>query len=75
MAKVVNSYADNSGKVHDTVEEAVIADLSNVLGRIGAEAGLTAGIAKTILAKRDEIEAIFAEFDELVGYIVDEAVQ
>ncbi len=66
MAKIINAFADNAGHIHESAEDAVIADISNVLGRIGAEAGLTLPIARTILAKRSEIEAIFAELDTLL---------
>lgn len=65
MAKVVTAYADNSGAIHASPLDAILVDLSTVLGRIGAEAGLTTGVARLILEKREEIEEIFAEFDAM----------
>jgi 3-methyladenine DNA glycosylase Tag len=65
MAKVVQAFADNSGQIHSSAEYAIIADLSNILGRVGAEAGITQGLAQLILKKRPEIERAFADFDAI----------
>jgi len=63
MAKVANAYADNCGVLHTTPHDAAVADLTTVLGRIGAEAGITAGLARMIIEKRPEIETVFADLD------------
>ena len=63
MASVTNAYADNSGVLHTTPHDAAIADLTSVLGRIGNEAGLAAGLARMIIEKRPEIETVFADLD------------
>ncbi len=65
MAKVAKCFADNSGITHDTPEEATIADIALVLGRLSADSGIAGGVAKLIFDKRAEIEAAFAEFDEM----------
>lgn len=67
MAKITHAFADNRGALHLTAEAAVLADLTVILGRIGAESALTAGLAQRILEKRSEIEALFQEFDQMVG--------
>lgn len=65
MVKVVTAYEDGSGVLHSTPEGATLAELTKVLGRIGAESGLTSGLAKVILDKRNEIERIFLDLDTM----------
>lgn len=65
MAKVAYAYADNTGTLYGTPEEAALADLAAVLGRIGAEAGITGGLARMILEKRADIEKVFADLDDM----------
>lgn len=67
MAKVVTAFADNSGAIHAAPIDAILVDLTAVLGRIGAEGGLTTGLAQIILDKRTEIETIFADLDAMVA--------
>lgn len=66
MATECTAYRDNKGSLHATPERATLADLANVLGRVGEEGGMTAGVAKLIFEKRDEIERVFAEHDEML---------
>lgn len=63
MAKIIEAYADNNGALHQTPHDAAVADLTTVLGRIGAEAGITAGLARMIIEKRPDIEAVFSDLD------------
>lgn len=65
MARSIEAYRDERGSVHDTPEEAVIADIAAALGRVGEEGGLTAGVAKLIFEKRPAIERAFADYDRL----------
>lgn len=65
MAKTVPAYADNQGNLHPTPDQAALADLSTVLGRIGGESGITAGLSKCIIEKRAEIEQVFADLDAM----------
>lgn len=68
MASIVQAYADNSGTLHTHPYDAAVADLTVVLGRIGGETGITSGLAKLIIEKRAEIEAVFADFDAMSTY-------
>lgn len=67
VAKVAMAFADNQGKLHPTAEAAGLADLTVILGRIGAESALTAGLAQRIIEKRAEVEAVFADLDAMTG--------
>lgn len=68
MAKVAFAYADNSGALHADPEDAALADLASVLGRIGADSGITGGLARMILEKRTEIEKVFIDLDHMVSH-------
>jgi len=65
MATICTAYKDRRGELHGTPEKATLADLAAVLGRVGDEGGMTAGVAKLIFDKRLEIERVFAEHDVL----------
>ncbi|MCX7284379.1 MAG: hypothetical protein NTX28_10100 [Novosphingobium sp.] len=67
MAKIATAFADNRGNLHPTAEAAVLADLTVILGRVGAESSLTAGLAQRIIEKRADIEAVFADLDAMTG--------
>jgi len=75
MAKVAYAYADNAGSLYSTPEEAALADLAAVLGRIGAEAGITGGLARMILEKRTEIEKVFFDLDHMVSHAKQPALE
>lgn len=66
MASVVFAYADNAGTMHHAPIDAAVADISTILGRIGADSGIAAGIARKIIEKRAELEAVFAELDQMI---------
>ena len=65
MAKKGTAFFDNKGQFFRTPEEASLSDLAALLGKIGDGESLAPGIAFMLLEKRDEIEAIFAEHDEM----------
>lgn len=65
MTKSVNAFVDNRGNLHVTLISAVIADLAETLGRVGDEGGITEGVARLILSKREEIEKAFSDLDAL----------
>ena len=65
MAKVIESYADNAGRVHPTIKEAVISDIAAALGRMSADQGIVGGGAKAVFDKREAIEAAFRDFDQM----------
>lgn len=65
MAKVAQCFVDNSGAFHPTPEEAIVADIGVVLGRVGSDPGLANGIARKIIERRADIERAFAELDAM----------
>ncbi len=65
MAKATRAFLDNSGKLHSTPENATLSDIASILGRIGADTGITAGLAQKIFEKRAELEAAFSDYDSL----------
>ncbi|WP_447756436.1 hypothetical protein [Sphingopyxis fribergensis] len=67
MATECTAYRDTKGGLHSTPEKATLADLAGVLGRVGEEGGMTAGVAKLLFDKRDEIERVFLEHDAMLA--------
>jgi hypothetical protein len=67
MAIECTAYRDDKGGLHSTPEKATLADLAGVLGRVGEEGGMTAGVAKLLFDKREEIERVFAEHDRMIN--------
>ena len=67
MATECTAYRDDKGSLHPTPERATLADLANVLGRVGEEGGMTAGVAKLIFERREDIERVFAEHDAMLA--------
>lgn len=65
VAKTIQAYLDNRGHLHTSPTSAVIGDITHALGRVGEEGGLTEGVARLILEKREEIEQAFADLDAL----------
>ena len=66
MATECTAYRDTKGGLHSTPEKATLADLAGVLGRVGEEGGMTAGVAKLLFDKREEIERVFLEHDAML---------
>jgi hypothetical protein len=67
MATVIEAYKDRRGNLHLEPSNAIIADIAAALGRVGEEGGLTEGVARLILDKREEIQDAFADLDRLQG--------
>lgn len=67
MATECTAYRDGKGTLHATPEKATLTDLADVLGRVGEEGGMTAGVAKLLLEKREEIERVFEEHDAMLA--------
>jgi hypothetical protein len=65
MAHKGIGYFDSRGHFFKSPEEATASDLAVLLGRIGEGDSLAPGIANLLLEKRDELQRIFAEHDEL----------
>jgi hypothetical protein len=75
VARIVFAYTDNQGKRHDNPEAAVVADLSVTLGRLGAESGITSGLAKLLIEKRGEIEVAFADLDRMTAGVLPDPIK
>ncbi|SLK08867.1 MULTISPECIES: hypothetical protein [Novosphingobium] len=73
MASQCVAFRDSKGGLHASLEEATLKDLAAVLGRVGDEGGMTAGVAKLVFEKRQEIERILAEHDQLIEMVADRA--
>lgn len=67
MAKSVRAFRDEKGHLHLTAEEAIVADIALILGRVGDEGGLTKGVARIVLENRKKIRKAFAEYESLLG--------
>lgn len=67
MASGCTAYRDAKGGLHINPEKATLEDLAAVLGRVGDEGGMTAGVARMIFDKRKEIERVFAEHDAMAA--------
>jgi hypothetical protein len=65
MANCGTAYFDSKGHYFKTPEEATISDLAGLLGRVGEGDSLAPGIAHILLQKRDDIERIFSDHDQM----------
>ena len=59
-------FFDGRGHFFKTPDEATISDMSALLGKVGEGESLAPGIAQTLLNRRAELEALFAEHDDMV---------
>ncbi len=66
MARIGKAFFDNRGGFHKTPEEAVMADIAALLGKIGEGESLSLGIAHVMMEKREQIEALFEQYDRMV---------
>jgi len=66
MAHQGVGFFNNRNQYFKTPEEATTSDLSSLLGRIGDGDSLAPGIAAMLLQRRAELEAIFAEHDDMI---------
>ncbi len=66
MARHGVGYFDSRGQYFKAPDEAAVSDLASLLGRVGEGEGLAPGIARMMLDKRQEIEQIYREFDEMM---------
>ncbi len=71
MARKGTGFFDRKGQFFKTPEEATRSDLAGMLGKIGDGESLAPGIAHTLLERRSEIEALFAEHDEMMAENAD----
>lgn len=67
MARKGTGFFDEKGRYYRTPEEATIADIAGILGKIGDGESLAPGIAQMMLERRPEIERLFAEHDTMMA--------
>lgn len=67
MAHRGTGFFDARGHFYKTPEEATVSDIASLLGKIGDGESLAPGIAQTLLARREEIERLFSEHDQMVA--------
>ena len=67
MARKGTGYFDRKGHFFKTPREATASDIAALLGQIGEGESLAPGIAQTLLERRNDIEKLFAEHDEMVA--------
>ncbi|ANY20406.1 hypothetical protein A6F68_01896 [Tsuneonella dongtanensis] len=67
MAHQGIGFFDGRGHFFKTPDEATISDLAALLGRIGDGESLAPGIAQTLLCRRDDLERLFREHDEMMA--------
>ena len=67
MAYQGTGYFDSKGHYFKSPNEATQSDLAALLGRIGDGDSLAPGIAVMLLARRADVERIFAEHDEMIA--------
>ncbi len=65
MAKKGTGYFDRKGQFFKSAREATASDIAGLLGQIGDGESLAPGIAHMLIEKREEIERLFAEHDEM----------
>lgn len=68
-------YFDSKGHYFKTPDEATLSDLAGLLGRMGDGDSLAPGIAKILFDKRDEIEEVFRDHDEMMQSNREEAAK
>jgi hypothetical protein len=73
MPNIGPSIFDRKGQTHKTADDATASDIASVLGRVGDGDSLAPGIARVILEKRAELEAIFVEHDMVAAQIANGA--
>jgi len=67
MAKKGTGYFDRKGNFFKSARSATESDLAALLGQIGDGESLAPGIAHMLLERRSDIEALFAEHDEMMA--------
>lgn len=67
MARKGIGFFDSKGHFFKSPEEATVSDIAALLGKIGEGESLAPGIAHTLLRRREEIQALFAEHDAMMA--------
>lgn len=67
MARKGIGFFDSKGHFFKSPEEATISDIAALLGKVGEGESLAPGIAHILLRRREDIERLFAEHDQMMG--------
>ena len=77
MARKGIGFFDTKGHFFKSPEEATISDIASLLGKVGDGESLAPGIAHILLRRRDDLEKLFAEHDQMMAdyaAIIDKSV-
>lgn len=66
MAHTGTGFFDRKGNFFKSAREATASDLAALLGKIGDGESLAPGIANMLIERREEIENLFGEHDQMV---------
>lgn len=66
MAHTGTGFFDRKGNFFKTARDATVSDLAALLGKIGDGESLAPGIANMLLERREELELLFAEHDQML---------
>lgn len=67
MARKGIGFFDSKGHFFKSPEEATVSDIASLLGKVGEGESLAPGIAHILLRRRDELEKLFAEHDQMMA--------
>lgn len=66
MAHAGTGFFDRKGNFFKTARDATVSDLAALLGKIGEGESLAPGIANMLLERREELEQLFVEHDQML---------
>lgn len=67
MARKGIGFFDTKGQFFKSPEDATVSDIAALLGKVGDGESLAPGIAHILLRRRDDIQKLFAEHDEMMA--------
>lgn len=67
MARKGIGFFDSKGHFFKSPEEATVSDIASLLGKVGDGESLAPGIAHILLNRREDLEKLFAEHDQMMA--------
>ena len=67
MARKGIGFFDTKGHFFKSPEDATVSDIASLLGKVGEGESLAPGIAHILLRRREELEKLFAEHDQMMA--------
>ena len=67
MARKGIGFFDSKGHFFKSPEDATVSDIAALLGKVGEGESLAPGIAHILLRRREELERLFAEHDQMMA--------